>query len=48
MHKVIYRRTKIGEAQISPAAKDVVCLFVSVTLLNDGVSAYDFGFDAIG
>jgi len=48
--KVLYHRAKIGEARISPAlraAKDVeflVCLFVcvSVTLLNDGVSAYDF------
>jgi len=54
---------KTGEARISPAAraaKDVellVCLSVSVTLLNDGVSAYDFamklleyrnGFDTIG
>jgi len=59
--KVLYHRAKIGEARISPAArvaKDVdflVC--VSVTLLNDGVSAYDFamklleyrnGFDTIG
>ena len=48
MLKVLYHRAKIGEARISPAAraaKDVeflVRLSVSVTLLNDGVSAYDF------
>jgi len=46
--KVLYHRAEIGEARISPAArlaKDVeflVCLSVSVTLLKDGVSAYDF------
>ena len=48
MLKVLYHRAKIGEARISPAAraaKDVeflVCLSVSVKLLKDGVSAYDF------
>ena len=53
MLKVLYHRAKFGEARISPAARasknvEFFCLSVglsvclTITLLNDRVSAYDF------